>query len=76
MSPQTKNTRLETPFGNDGFSEPRGRLKPFSALHRFDGRTFGLTVWAATSDEAIEYCFQHGLRFDGEILQRYHNNEI
>lgn len=62
--------RLETDFGDDGSADPPGRLKAFSAFHRFDGRTWGITVWARDWQDAAEYCARHNLKLDGLIIGR------
>jgi hypothetical protein len=64
--------RFNTPFGNDGFGEPSD-LKCYSGFYRFDGHTYGITVWAHDIAEASQYCIAHGLTFQGEIIERIDN---
>lgn len=60
--------RLETYFGDQGQHDEPCRLKPYSARYRFEGRTFGLTIWAVDEPDATLHCRQFGLVFDGEIV--------
>ena len=62
----------ESDDDNDGTDEMDGTLLPFSASYRFDGRRFGIVVWANSFADTREYCVRHGLTFDpltdGEIV--------
>jgi len=61
--------RLETLFGNDGFGEPSD-LRCFEGLYRFDGRTYGIKVYAHNEAEARQYCAEHCMTFGDEIIER------
>jgi hypothetical protein len=58
-------------MGDDGFDDPRGELRPFGAIYLFIGRKWGITVWARNWEEAERHCASHGMRMDGEILERF-----
>lgn len=66
--------RLETTFGDDGLDNSeevcQGNLRAFSALYRFDGRTWGITIWETTTINAMKYCREHGMEYGGRIEQR------
>lgn len=65
--------RFETDLGNNGLfpngEVKQGNLRAFGALYRFQGRTWGLIVWATNWKEAGRWCAYHGLKLDGEIIE-------
>lgn len=67
--------RFETEFGDDGMSPGsnpvQGRLRAFAALYRFQGRMFGLVVWARDWHDARRYAREHGMKIDGQIEATY-----
>jgi hypothetical protein len=67
----TEPNRFSTTFGNDGTAPGvrpvSGSLRAFGARYRFDGRTFGLVVWARDWADAREYARRHGMEIDGQI---------
>ncbi len=70
---QSSTNRLETYIGDTGAElgeQPStGRLKLYSGRYRFMDRTWGIHVWAADQSDAEDYCKQHGMTYDGQILE-------
>lgn len=64
-------SRLDTEFGDDGLKPGQpckvGGLQAFGALYKFAGRTWSITVWAHTWEDAERYCADHSLKLDGQI---------
>jgi hypothetical protein len=62
-------------MGDDGLQiggrTKQGNLQAFSAIYRFKGRKWGITVWALSWEDADYYCARHGLVLDGEIFAVY-----
>ena len=54
-------------FGDAGFFDERHGLTPYEGIHRFQGRSFGIVVWARNPSEAREHCVMFGMLFSGEI---------
>jgi hypothetical protein len=52
---------------SSGSNLKQGNLQAFGARYRFDGRTWGLVVWALDWTDANEYARRHGLEIDGKI---------
>lgn len=67
--------RFTTELGDTGLfpngSVRQGTLRAFGALYRFQGRTWGIIVWAKDWKDAGRWCAHHGLRLDGEIVEVY-----
>ena len=67
--------RFETDLGDDGMrpgSNPvQGNLRAFGARYCFQGRTWGLVVWARDWADAREYARAHGMAIDGQIEATY-----
>lgn len=66
-------SRFDSPIGDCGLpigdvppAEP-GRVRPFDAFCRFNGRKYSITIWAVSQSEAEAWCQYHGLEFGGEI---------
>lgn len=57
-------------FGNDALQDKRKRLRPFSGLWIRNGVKIGITVWAFDWKDAQEWCDNHSLKLDGEIVKR------
>ncbi len=52
---------------SSGSNPQQDNLLAFGARYRFDGRTWGLVVWARDWADAREYARRHGLEIDGKI---------
>ncbi|HBJ87128.1 MAG TPA: hypothetical protein DDZ88_25365 [Verrucomicrobiales bacterium] len=69
---QDAKSRFETDLGNDGFAANDTRtLRAFAARHRFQGRTFSITIYAKDWSDALTWCRYHHLVLDGQILERH-----
>lgn len=59
-----------TTFGDDGLKDPKGILRPFSGIWIRGDIRISITVWASDWKYAEEWCLVHGLKLDGEIIER------